>query len=88
VLPERPLAADTTLEAEQRQMEIWRAMTPAQKFALLDDLYSSANLFVEAGIRMRHPDAGPEEVRMRRLALTLGRDVVQRLYGFDVGEDA
>jgi len=25
---------------------------------------------------------------MRRLALTLGRDVVQRLYGFDVGEDA
>jgi hypothetical protein len=27
-------------------------------------------------------------VRMRRLALTLGRDVVQRLYGFDVGEEA
>jgi hypothetical protein len=88
VLPERPLAADTTLEAEQRQMEIWRAMTPAQKFALLDDLYSSANLFVEAGIRMRHPDADLEEVRMRRLALTLGRNVVQRLYGFDVGEEA
>ena len=88
MLPERPLAADTTLEAEQRQLEIWRAMTPAQKFALLDDLYSSAILFVEAGIRMRHPDADAAEVRMRRLALTLGRDVVQRLYGFDVGEVA
>ena len=88
MLPERPLAADTTLEAEQRQLEIWRAMTPAQKFALLDDLYASANLFIEAGIRMRHPDADPDEVRMRRLALTLGRDVVRRLYGFEIGEDA
>jgi hypothetical protein len=37
---------------------------------------------------MRHPDTDAEEVRIRRLPLTLGRDFVRRLYRFEVGEDA
>lgn len=82
---ERPLAEDTSLAAERQQLEIWRAMTPAQKFALLEDLHAAANQLAEAGVRLRHPGAGPEEVRMRRLAITLGRDMVRRAYGFDVG---
>lgn len=85
---ERPLAQDTSLEAERQQLEIWGAMTPAEKFALLDDLHASSVLFVEAGIRLRHPQAGPEEVRLRRLALSLGRELVLRVYGFDVGAGA
>jgi hypothetical protein len=84
--PERPLAADTSLEAERLQIGIWRAMTPAEKWALLEDLHASANLFLEAGIRLRHPHAGPEEVRMRRLCLTLGKDLVRQAYGFEAGD--
>ena len=88
VSSERPLAEDTALAAERLQVQVWRRMTPTQKFALLEDLHAAANLFVEAGIRHRYPQAGPEEVRMRRLAMTLGRDLVRRVYGFDVGEGA
>ena len=68
------------------QIEIWRGMTVAQKFALIADLNESANLFVEAGIRARHPEAGPEDVRMRRFVLMHGEDVVERVWGWRAPE--
>ncbi len=80
---ERPLAEDTPLAIERQQIEIWRRMTPAEKFAVLTDLHASAILFTEAGLRARHPQASPEELRLRRLAITLGAETVRRLYGFD-----
>jgi hypothetical protein len=85
VTTERPLAEDTPLAVERLQIEIWRRMTPAEKFAQLEDMHASAILFTEAGLRRRHPRASAEELRMRRLAITLGNDTVRTLYGFDVG---
>jgi hypothetical protein len=34
-------------------------------------------------VRLRHPDAGPDEVRLRALALRLGRDLMIAAYGWD-----
>jgi hypothetical protein len=36
-----------------------------------------------AGVRLRHPDASDDEVRLRVLALRLGRDLMLEVYGWD-----
>jgi hypothetical protein len=82
----RTQSPDTTREAEERQFAIWRAMTPAQKFTAFLELQEMAAAFAEAGIRLRHPSASPREVFLRRIAQSLGRDTVLKLYGFDCGE--
>ena len=83
--PPRPrtLAADTTPEAERIQIELWRAMTPVQKFAVFFDLQEAMLQMAEAGVRMRHPEADEREVFLRRAALTLDRPTMIAVYGWD-----
>jgi hypothetical protein len=83
----RTQAADTTRAAEEQQFAIGRAMTPAEKFTASLELQQLAAVLADAGIRLRHPNASPREVFLRRIARTLGRDTVRKLYGFDCGED-
>jgi hypothetical protein len=82
VTEERPLAADTPLAAEHAQFAIWRRMTPTEKFAAFLDLQQTAIALAEAGIRLRHPHADEREVFLRRVARTLDRATVLRLYGW------
>jgi len=77
---------DTSAAAEEAQFDVWRRMTPAEKFAAFADLQATAIALAEAGIRLRHPDADEREVFFRRVARSLGRERVLEAYGFDVGE--
>ena len=84
----RTLAADTSPAAELVQIEIWRRMSPAQKFALFEDFNSAVTSIAEAGIRMRHPGASPREVFLRRAALMLDPATMIAVYGWDPAQKA
>lgn len=58
-------------------------MTPAQKFAALEDLMQMAVAVAEAGIRLRHPGADEREVFLRRVARSLDRRTMISVYGWD-----
>jgi hypothetical protein len=79
----RTQAADTSPEAERVQIEIWRRMTPAEKFAVFAALQRDVELLAEAGIRRRHPEATDREVFLRRIALDRDRATMIRVFGWD-----
>lgn len=79
---EHALAADTSLAAERMQFEVWRRMTSVEKFEAFLDLQTTAIALAEAGIRLRHPRADAREVFLRRVARTLDRETMQRVYGW------
>ncbi|MGE0361307.1 MAG: hypothetical protein AB7H93_07465 [Vicinamibacterales bacterium] len=70
-----PLAADTTLEVEARQIEAWRRMSPAEKIAAVQQLSAASRVMMLAGIRHRHPDAGEREVFLRAAIILFGADL-------------
>lgn len=75
-----PLARDTPRDIEQRQVEAWRAMTPAAKADLIAGLSRAVRDMALAGVRHRFPDASPREHFLRLAILTLGRDLAGRAY--------
>lgn len=78
----RPQSDDTSLDAEERQFAIWRSMTPAQKFAAFLELQDLGVALAEAGIRRRHPGIDDREVFLRRVAMHLDRETMQKCYGW------
>ena len=52
---------DTSYEAEQRQLAIWRAMTPKQKFAIVDELRRGALALAAIGDRLRNASPVPAQ---------------------------
>ena len=75
-----PLARDTSPEIEQRQIEGWRQMSPAEKAALVTGLTRTAHDMAVAGIRDRYPTATAREQFLRLAILLLGRDLAQKAY--------
>lgn len=47
----QPLSSDTTLEIEERQIESWRRMTPAQKLGIAVGLSGAVRRLAMAGVR-------------------------------------
>lgn len=80
-----PLTADTSREIERRQIERWRAMTPAEKAAIVTGLTQATFEMARAGVRHRYPDASPREVYLRLAIVTLGSDLAARVYP-EIGE--
>ena len=74
---------DTSADVEARQVAHWRAMSPKERFDLVAALNDSCEQMAAAGVRLRHPNAGADEVRLRVLALRLGRDLMVEVYGWD-----
>jgi hypothetical protein len=76
----RPLADDTSLDIEARQIRAWREMPAARKADLITACCRSSREMSLAGIRSRHPDASPREQFLRLAMLTLGVDLARRAY--------
>lgn len=83
----RPLAMDTSAAAEAQQLAILARMTPAEKWAAFEDLHQLAIAMAEAGIRLRHPQASPREVFLRRVARSVDRRTMLAAYGWAPEED-
>lgn len=74
------LAADTPAEVEERQIQAWREMSPADKAALVAGLTNATFALARAGLRERHPGASDHELFLRLAILTLGSDLAGRAY--------
>lgn len=74
------LSADTDAESEQRQIDQWRAMSPAEKLRIVAELNAAADTMALAGIRQRHPGASPREQFLRLATLKLGFDLARQVY--------
>jgi hypothetical protein len=80
IVPPAPLALDTPLDVERRQIEAWRGMSSSEKAALVSGLTGAVYELARAGIRARHPDAAPREQLLRLAIVTLGIELAREAY--------
>lgn len=71
---------DTSPEAEQVQLEIYRKMTPEHRLRLAIDLAQTCRSLLAEGVRMRHPGYSHDEVRLAVIRLQLGDKLFARAY--------
>jgi hypothetical protein len=75
-----PLAGDTDLAFEQRQIEGWRRLTPAEKLALVMRMHANVKQLAMAGVRQRYPAASSREQFLRLAQVMLGDDLARKAY--------
>jgi hypothetical protein len=74
------LSADTSVEIEDRQIDAWRRLSPAERLRLASEASRAATTLSLAGIRRRYPHATERECFLRLAAIRLGIDTVRRIY--------
>jgi hypothetical protein len=74
------LAADTSADVEQRQVDSWRRLSPFERLRLVSDTTRAVTNLALAGLRHRHPHASDRECFLRLAAIRLGVDTTRRLY--------
>jgi hypothetical protein len=79
----QPLSADTSAEAAEVQFAVWRAMSPAEKLALVGSLSEMALRLEREGIRMRNPSMSEEEIRRAVLVKRVGPELAAKVLGDD-----
>lgn len=75
------LSPDTDPAAEAVQLEIYRRMPAGRKIQLVFEAIDMSRALALAGLRSRHPEASPEEIRRRLMGLWLGEELATRAYG-------
>ncbi len=75
------LYSDTHPKAEAIQIDIIRRMPSWKKIAMVDDLNETVKAFAVSGIKQRHPDASPAQIRRMLADLMLGSDLADKVYG-------
>lgn len=74
---------DTTPDAMAVFLECHRRMSPEQKLELCFVLSEQLRQWLEAGVRMRHPQADEREVFLRTVSLRLDRETMRKVYQWD-----
>ena len=77
------VASDTSSVVAAKVVERWRGMSAGEKLEQVAELNRACEQLSEAGVRVRWPGAGDDEVRYRVLALRLGCDLIFDVYGWD-----
>jgi hypothetical protein len=79
--------SDTHPKAEQRHLEMLRALSVQQRWAMIAGLHRSGRALLAAALKAQFPGASEDEI-VRRVAVRLyGRETAVRLHG-RVPEDA
>jgi hypothetical protein len=73
-------SADTTEEAHQVQLAVWRRMTPAERVALTAEISDNVARIAVEGTRRRHPDYDDDTVHRAFLRLRLGDDLYREIW--------
>ena len=74
------LSADTAAVIEDRQVQAWRRLSPAERLRLVSEASRAVTELALAGIRRRYPNAPERECFLRLAAIRLGVDAARRLY--------
>ena len=72
---------DTGAAAVDRYHQLLRAQAPHERLEQANALSQAVRELAVAGLRTRHPDATPEEIRVRLTVRLYGRAVARRLFG-------
>jgi len=75
------LFPDTTPEAERVLLDLLRKASPWRKLELVAQLNATVRTLALSGLRHRHPNASPEELRRRLADMLLGPELAARVYG-------
>jgi len=71
---------DTTYEAEQMQVEIFRRMGPERRLQAGVDLAQTCRKLLETGVRVRHPEYNANQVKLAVMRLQLGEELFLKVY--------
>lgn len=71
--------SDTTPEAERVLTDLYRAMPPWRKAALVADAIRTARTLAFAGVQSRYPEESIAEQRRRLVELLLGAQLAAKL---------
>ena len=77
---QEPLSSDTSLEAEARQLQAWRAMSSIEIARTIRAAWSAGQRIAWIGLQERFPHADADELRVRLAVQTLGRDLAHRIH--------
>ncbi len=77
----RELNWDTSPEAEAVLLRLWRETPAWRKLEMMEGLNRGARQLALMGLRLRFPDASPEELRRRLASILLGEELASRVYG-------
>jgi hypothetical protein len=72
--------ADTSDEATEIQLGVYRRMTPAARLRIGLELTEMSRRLLADGIRRRHPEYDDAQVRLAFLRLWLGPDLFREAY--------
>jgi hypothetical protein len=70
---------DTSPDVEQKQLEIYRQMTPGRKWQLLDGMFRMARQLHAAGVRMDNSQASDDEILTAWLRATLDQSLFEEV---------
>jgi len=71
---------DTSRQAEDLQVELWRRMSQLSKIQTVSALSRSVLQLSLTGIRQRFPESTDRECKIRLARLTLGPELANRAY--------
>lgn len=74
------LSSDTGADIEQRQVDVWRRLSPVERLRLVSDTTRAVMDLSLAGIRRRHPEASDRECFLRLAAIVLGVETARLVY--------
>ena len=77
---------DTPPEIRKVMVEGYRRMSPAEKAKRMVQLTRGVQQMALMGLRDRHPDASPRELRLRLAALWIDPETMRKAFGWDPGE--
>ena len=75
--------SDTSPEAERVMIELLRELPPWRRFQQVFEMNAALKQFSLAGLKTRYPDALPQELQRRLMALWLEPELVRCVYGWD-----
>jgi len=76
-----PQASDTPEAIDRLLFNGFRALTPGERLAMAGRASVALERLSIAGLRLRHPQAGEDELRRRAGPLRLGRGLTIRTFG-------
>ena len=76
-----PILSDTSPEAERVLIELMRQTPVWRRLEIVAEMNEAVRLLILSGLRQRHPDATPEELRRRMADILLGPELAARAYG-------
>ena len=75
------LYPDTNAKAERVQLELLRRAPAWRKIQMVAQLNETIRTLALSGLRQRHPDASPQELRRLLANLILGESLAEKIYG-------